>query len=333
MTWNAKDIVNQTLAALPHGQSNRMPTSTGHVAILMAVHNGSATLNEQLGSFSAQDHDDWSLIVSDDGSLDDGIDRIRRFAVTAGRPVSMVRGPQRGFAQNFLHLLRVAGPTVPFVALSDQDDVWLPQKLSRALMQLQAVPEGKPALYAGRTVICDAGLRPLRRSLCFDLPPGFENALVQSIGGGNTMMMNRAALDIVQATAHHAAGIVAHDWWLYQIVSGAGGHIIYDTEPMVLYRQHGGNMIGANDTTLASAVRAAQVLKGRFRSWNTANLAALEASRHWLTPDARRTLDAFARVRGGGIRARMAALREAGLYRQTRRGNIALNIAAFLNRL
>lgn len=333
MTWNAKDFVNQTMAALPRGQARVQPAGTSHVAVLMAVKDGGATLDDQLASFAAQSHADWSLIVSDDGSRDDGLARVRRFSADSGRPAAILQGPRQGFAQNFLHLLRAAGPTVPFVALSDQDDVWLPGKLSRALERLSALPEGQPALYAGRTVICDATLRPLRRSLAFELPPSFENALVQSIGGGNTMVLNRAALDVVQATLHHARGIAAHDWWLYQIVTGAGGRVVYDTEPMVLYRQHGGNLIGANDTIFASAVRVAQVLKGRFRRWNTANVAALEASRHWLTPEARQTLAAFRQVRGGSMGTRLDALRRAGLYRQTRRGNIALTVAAALNRL
>jgi glycosyltransferase involved in cell wall biosynthesis len=332
MTRNAEEIVNQSLKVrtVPHARSG---DGTGHVAILMAMHNGAATLGAQLESFLGQSHDDWSLIVSDDRSRDDSVDRIRAFAACSGRSVSLLPGPGLGFAQNFLHLIRAAGPYVPFAALSDQDDVWLPGKLSRALQHLQAVPEGRPALYSGRTVICDAALKPLRRSPEFTLPPGFRNALVQSIGGGNTMVMNRAALDLAQETARHARGIVAHDWWLYQIVTGAGGQVFHDPEPMVLYRQHAGNLIGANDTALASLSRLVLVLRGRFRGWNTANLRALEAASHWLTPEAREVLGAFRSLRSRSPAMRLRALKALGLYRQTRRGNIALAIAALLNRL
>lgn len=333
MTPKAEEIVNQALADRAPGHRDESPLCGDHVAILMAICNGAPNLGDQLSSFLAQGHRNWSLIVSDDGSRDAGPDMVRDFARRSGHAVSMMRGPGRGFAANFLGLIRAAGPLVPYAAFSDQDDVWLPGKLSRALSRLSGLPADRPALYAARTVIADAGLRPVRLSPLFQLPPAFANALVQNIGGGNTMMLNRAALDLAQETLRHAGGVVAHDWWLYQIVSGAGGHVVYDPEPALLYRQHDGNLIGANDTAGAAFFRLAQLLQGRFRHWNDANIAALEASRHWLTPEARKSLTAFRRLRGGTPASRLRALRGLGLYRQTRRGALALHLAAMLDRV
>ncbi len=147
------------------------------------------------------------------------------------------------------------------------------------------------------------------------------------------MVLNRAALDLVQETARHAANVQAHDWWIYQIISGAGGIIKYDQMPLVLYRQHGRNQVGANDTFLSSAFRLRQLLKGRFRQWNSLNVKALKAANHWLTPEARVTLAEFNTARSASIAKRIAALRRAGLYRQTSRGQIALWIAAILKKL
>ena len=171
----------------------------------------------------------------------------------APRRTWIMRGPGQGFAQNFLALLRQAGPLVPYAAFCDQDDVWLRHKLARALAHLRTVPRGLPGLYAGRTMICDDDLKPLRASPLFKHPPRFENALVQSIGGGNTMVMNRAALDLLQDTAGQAKGIVSHDWWAYQLIAGAGGVVIYDRMPTVLYRQHSGNLVGASDSAFGGA--------------------------------------------------------------------------------
>jgi len=304
------------------------------VAVLLALYNGAAMVQDQLASIAFQSHRNWALIVSDDGSSDDGPARVRAFArADPAHDVTLVAGPRAGFAANFLWLLRAAGPSVPFAALSDQDDVWLPEKLARALAALARVPPGRPALYGGRTTICDADLRPLRPSPLFRRPPGFGNALVQSIAGGNTMVLNRAALDLAQAASRRTGHITAHDWWLYQLVSGAGGTVIYDPEPMTLYRQHGRNAIGAGDTLAASATRIWQVLNGRFRGWNEANLSALAAARPWLTPSAQEQLAAFARARTGPLRARLRALRRSGASRQTRRGHAALYLAAALGRL
>ena len=333
MTRNADQIVNQALARAEMKGCREAGTQDDHVAVLMGLFNGAANLPEQLNSISWQTHENWSLIVSDDGSCDRGPTLVQKFAEQTTKSVTSINGPRRGFAQNFLHLLTTAGPIVPFAALSDQDDVWLPEKLERAIAMLQTVPKERPALYAGRTVICDAELRPLRRSPLFGLPPGFPNALVQCIGGGNTMVLNRAALDLVQDTARHAVGIVAHDWWIYQIVSGSGGLVIYDTTPMVLYRQHGSNIIGANDSLLASMKRMLKVFSGRYRMWNDANISALDSSAHWLTPEARETLAKFKEARNGPPHSRLRALRESGVYRQTRRGNHALSFGALIGKL
>ena len=312
--------------------------SAGSVVVLMALHQGAAHLDAQLASIAAQEGGPPPVIVSDDGSTDAGPAIVGRHAVRGPAEVRLIDGPRGGAAANFLHLLREAGPDVPHVALSDQDDVWLPGKTARALVALAEAPPGVPAVHCGRTMICDAEGRALRPSILHPRPPSFRNALVQSLAGGNTMTLNRAALDLVQAAAGDlaAAGlpIVVHDWWIYQIVSGAGGRMIYDPEPLLLYRQHGANAIGENTTARALARRAAMVMGGRFRAWSEVNLAALGASRHRLTPDAREALDGFAAMRRMARPSRrVAALRRLGLYRQTRVADAALRVAAALGRL
>lgn len=320
---------SQTLTASPAREAGAR-----HCTVLLALCNGADRLDTQLATISAQTHRDWSLIVSDDGSTDGGPQKVRDFAAAhPNRDITLLDGPKLGFAQNFLHLIRAAGPHTRFAALSDQDDSWLPQKLSRAIATLRDVPKGRPAVYCGRTTICNESLRPLRNSPRFRLPPSFRNALVQSIAGGNTMVLNRAALDILQEASPRVHTIVAHDWWIYQIITGAGGVVLYDRTPMVLYRQHGGNLIGANDTIFASLSRIARLFRGHYRDWNAGNAEALDAARHWLEPEARAVLDEFERARNGTFTERLVALRRSGVYRQTRRGNLALVIAALTRRL
>lgn len=308
---------------------------TPEVVILLALYNGARHLGAQLESFCAQTHACWSLLVSDDGSDDDGPRMIRDFAAAqAGRRhVQLIEGPRSGFAQNFLHLLRVAGPLPGIVALSDQDDVWLPEKLARGVAALAAVPEGVPALYCSHWYICNADLsrRLMRRP--FRRPPSFANALVQNMASGNSIMLNRAALDLVQQASRESAGIFCHDWWIYQMVAGAGGRVIYDPAPQVLYRQHGGNMIGANHTPLAGLVRLRMVLGGRYREWNARNVTALMASRQRLTPENLARLTDFARARSAGPAERWRLLRRAGVYRQQVAGNLVFWIAAVLGRI
>jgi glycosyltransferase involved in cell wall biosynthesis len=304
------------------------------VCILLAVYQGEKHLQEQLDSYTAQSHANWSLLVSDDGSGDGSGAILSAFqAAQPGRDISIRRGPCRGFARNFLSLLQAVPPDVAYAALSDQDDVWFADKLARARARLAALPADRPALYCAATLICDETLAPLGVSPDFPHPPDFRNALVQSIGGGNTMVLNRAALDLAAAAAAEASDPVAHDWWLYQLITGCGGQVIRDDEPALFYRQHDGNLIGANLSARASLSRILALLGGRFRTWNDVGLAALEGSMHRFTPEARAVLQSYVAARTGPPGTRLRALRASGVYRQGRLGMAALYIACALRRL
>lgn len=301
------------------------------VTILLALHQGARHILDQLDSFAVQDHPDWRLTVSDDISTDRGPELVRDWAARhPDRHIDLIGGPGRGFAANFLHLLAHADG--PLVALSDQDDVWLPDKLTRAVAALRALPDGQPALYCARTVICDQTLRPLAQSPRWHRGFSFANALVQNVAAGNTIVLNAAALDLARRAAPAASGIVAHDWWLYQIVTGAGGRVIRDDRPVLFYRQHAANRMGRNDTLRGAAGRLSRLMSGEFRDWTDRHCAALLAAADLLTPQNRARLDAFmAARRATGLR-RLARLREAGIYRQTTAATTALWLAAALGR-
>lgn len=301
------------------------------IVILMAVFNGGAYLQDQLDSFARQTHADWRLIVSDDGSTDDSLAILDRFA--AEHPVHIQAGPGQGFAANFLALLGSAPKDAAFVALSDQDDVWFDARLERGRRALEGVDDATPALYCARTVVVDQRLTPLHETPLFVRPAAFPNALVQSLGGGNTMMLNRAALDLVGDAAAEAGPIVAHDWWLYQIIAGCGGTVINDPEPVLNYRQHGGNQIGANRSAAARWDRLKQVLQGRYSGWHDTNIAALNRSSHRMTVEAQHTLHRFQAARSGGLFRRLGHLWASGVYRQSRVGTAALFVACLMGRL
>lgn len=303
-----------------------------HVAILLATKNGADFLPAQLESLERQSHPDWSLWVSDDGSEDATREILDDFAGRYGSErVHLFEGPGRGPTRNFLSLIGRIECEAQAYAFCDQDDVWLRDRLSRGLGHLNGTGS-RPTLVGHRTHIVTEDLTPRGLSPLFTSPPGFLNALVQSIAGGNTMLMNRAARDLIRA-AGTDLDVVTHDWWAYQIVSGAGGSVIYDPEPTILYRQHATNLIGANDSFAARLLRIRALFQARFHEWNSRNIAALDQCRDLLTPDARRHLDAFVDIRGRrGIQA-IAALRRSGLYRQTRLGTFSLYVAAALGKL
>lgn len=306
-----------------------------HVQILMGVFNGLPHLAGQLDSFAAQRHSDWSLLCGDDGSTDNSAESIRAFArAHPGHRVEIIPGPGRGnAAANFLSLLQHARPGT-FVAFSDQDDVWLPRHLRHAVRRIAAKPNDV-VVYAARTFLTDADLRGRRPSNWPQRGTWFGNSLVQNVLAGNTIVLSPAAAELLRRTvpAALAAGVPFHDWWTYQVISGAGGRIELNPEPMVLYRQHGHNMMGAHRGLAAGLSRTGMVLKRRYSGWVNANLAALEEVSDLLTPQARRLLTEFSRARSGSRRRCAVTLAELGVRRQSIAGDRTLDTMARLGRL
>jgi len=303
------------------------------VTILLALHQGEHHIHEQLESFRSQTHHDWELLVSDDGSSDGGPSIVRNFSARTPQRVELFQGPHAGAAANFLSLLKRLDTKKPYVALSDQDDVWLPRKLEVALRWLEGVKSGSPGLYCCRTIICDRNLERPRVSRAISRPPRFGNALVENIAGGNTMVLNAAAAAVARSAAMSSAIPSDHDWWLYQLISGAGGVVLFDDEPHILYRQHAGNEIGAADTWRDSAARLWRQLRSQPAQGCEAMWAALAASSSLLTPENAALLHEVRLAVRQRIHERLRAVRRLGLYRQSLRGALSLRLGFALGRL
>jgi glycosyltransferase involved in cell wall biosynthesis len=304
-----------------------------HVEILMATRNGADHLAEQLESLVAQTHRHWHLRLSDDGSTDATRTIAAGFVQPDGRPPRILDGPQAGSAAaNFLSLL--TAPDLPDgipVALADQDDVWFPDRLERGLAALAAAGGTGPLLFCSATSLTDAALRPIgpsRRHRRF----GFRNALVQNVVAGNTMLLNPAAVALVRAAG--PVNVPHHDWWLYLLVTAAGGRILYDPRPTAFYRQHGGNELGENRSMAARRRRARMVSEGTWTRWVNANLAALRGAEALIEPRWQTALhDAGDLTRDGSALARAGWLRRLRPYRQTAAETAALYAAILAGRI
>ncbi len=314
--------------------------TASRVHILLALYNGAAHLDAQLQSLADQTHRAWDLTVGDDGSTDAGPGIVRRFAdrmAPLGNRVTLTEGPRRGDpTANFLTLIAGLPEDGCWAALCDQDDVWLPERLARGLVALDPLPRDRPALYCSATWITGDRLENRRLSMRTQRPPGFRNALVQNIAAGNTILLNPAAVALARRTAHQAAavpGLAAHDWWLYLLISGAGGSVIRDPAPTLLYRQHGRNQVGANDSWKARMLRIGLLLSGRFSAWNAGNIAALRSASAYLTDDNRALLERFAALRAAPLPRRCRQFAALQLYRQSRMGQAALWMALLLRRI
>lgn len=315
--------------AIPKVKSNMPSTHIPAIAVLLASYNGERFLEEQLESIRSQSYPRIDVRVSDDGSSDATNRLLAQWQQHWSKGAFEIsQGPKQGFAENFRALLQITPDGYAGYCFADQDDVWLPDKIERALSMLEAAPPG-PALYGSRTLLVDESGTPIGLSPLFSRPKSFENALVQSMAGGNTMMLNQQAFALLAESARRTS-FVTHDWWAYMLVTGAGGTGIYDPEPSLLYRQHAANVVGKNSGVAATFRRLVGVMRGQFRTWAGANIAALEACDDLLTLEARTTLTRWKQAHEARPPFGLGALRNAGVYRQNVRGNIMLYLAALM---
>ncbi|WP_178346942.1 glycosyltransferase [Marivita hallyeonensis] len=284
----------------------------------MGTRNGAAYLPQQLASLSAQDHADWSLWVSDDGSSDATRCQIRAFAETQPNPVLLLPGPQRGLTANYLSLL--CHPDLPPgpVAFADQDDLWLPTHLTRGLTALVREP-GPGQAYVARRMVLRAGRTPRLIPHRLHRTPGFRNALVECLTPGSGLILDAAATRFARQIG--PVKVPFWDWWLYLILTGAEMRILHDTYPGILYRAHASNQLGPRVGSRAALWRVLRLMDGTYRDWVNANLAALEPHIGHLTPKTQTILQPLLPLPPG------SRLRALSAYRQWPRDRLALWLA------
>jgi glycosyltransferase involved in cell wall biosynthesis len=303
------------------------------VAILLCTYNGARFLAEQLDSLEAQTHQNWVVIASDDGSTDQTLEILRQYqAKWPSGKLTIRSGPQNGFCQNFLSLACDPNIRADYYAFCDQDDVWLPEKLTVALENISSNQQAEvPCLYCGRTKYVTETLKPCGMSPLFVFPPSFRNALVQSIAGGNTMVFNQAAKLLLEKVG--PVDVPSHDWWMYQLISGVEAEVFYDPKPYVLYRQHEFALVGGNNSFPAKMERVWMLLQGRFQRWNAQNIEALKQVNHLFVKNHQEILSMFEALRGAHLKDRFRLMEICGLYRQTRRGTFSLYLAALIKKI
>lgn len=230
------------------------------VSVALCTYNGAQFLSEQLQSISHQTRPPDELILSDDGSTDATLALAREFASCAGFPVHILTGPERlGSTRNFERALRRCCGDL--IALSDQDDRWQPERLAHSISIFEAQPD-TTLVFTDGSLIDETG-SPLPGSLWQRF--GFTGDIYRRFQAGNygllcrerfitgaTMMLRRTALA-------HALPIPPewiHDAWL-SIVLSFHGSIVALEEPLIEYRIHPQQQVGASSRWQRQATRQA----------------------------------------------------------------------------
>lgn len=299
------------------------------VTIVLATYNGERFLPEQLESLTAQSRRPDRLVLRDDGSTDRSVEIVQAWADRNSVALQQVAGPRLGPARSFMKALQVAEPADIFL-FCDQDDVWQPYKIERALNLVPWGDDVAPTLCATRLEIVDEQLNPLRLSF---LPTGlsFSSAACESLLTGCTMAFNASFRELlVHALPEHAQ---MHDWWCYLLATSAYGTALhFDPTPTVLYRQHGGNVLGAGPVGW-SALRARGLrFIGRnsaMRSRQLQEFAKLHGSD--LTSEASAILSQLLAAKHG-LMPRLRAAFTTPIRRQTCLATLTTRVALLTNR-
>ncbi|MDF5892367.1 glycosyltransferase family 2 protein [Pseudomonas syringae pv. syringae] len=224
------------------------------VAVLLAAYNGMAWIEAQLDSILTQTNVCVSVFISVDTSTD-GTEAWCADYAQHHASISLLPPAGRfgGASRNFLRLIRdVDFSTFDYVAFSDQDDIWHPDKLQRAVAAL--APGHHDAYSSNVTAFWPEGQRVL---LDKAQPQVQWDYLFEAAGPGCTYVMNRRLADAFKSSllSHWdaAQAVSLHDWYCYAFARSHGFRWLIDPVPGMDYRQHANNQVGAN-TGLASLI-------------------------------------------------------------------------------
>ena len=211
----------------------------------MSTYNGEKYLREQIDSILNQDYPEISLLIRDDGSTDGTVDILKEYAQKY-RDIDYYLGVQN----SFFDLMKRADKRAYYYAFADQDDVWLPGKIKRAIELLEREDEKKdkrkPLLYGGRVTYASENLEYTKEMIFHNRKdPGLGNALVENIFIGCTEVFNKELLQLV--ILHIPKCEILHDWWLY-LSASCFGSVIYDQNSYLFYRQHLNNQVGIQNS-------------------------------------------------------------------------------------
>ena len=232
--------------------------------VLLASHNGAAYIQEQIESILSQREVAVEILVGDDASTDDTVAIIQKLNGN-GKILALRRDVGSGSAaQNFARLFRetdVAG--FDYVALSDQDDIWLPDKLARAIWEIARSGAGG---YSCSVVARWPDGRESVLRQCARLRDA--DFLFEGAGQGCSFVITAQLFDSVQRIFRQrqdlAKHLIYHDWAVYAIARAQGAVWIFDAEPFVIYRQHGGNDTGTRYSLEGIRRRLRMFLDGRY---------------------------------------------------------------------
>ena len=295
------------------------------INVLMSTYNGQRYLCEQVDSIDNQTIDDVNLLVRDDGSSDGTHDVLNDYQKKG--VLRWYTGENLRPANSFWDLLKNSEDS-DFYAFCDQDDVWMDDKLKVATEVLRNYPSNEPAMYFSAKRLVDAELNVIKDTNENPLMT-LEEAFIYNPVTGCTLVMNKALRDIIIS-----AGITSipslHDSWVYRTCLAIGGHVYYDPEPHILYRQHGGNVVG--HVGMFGRFKAfCESIEKTGGSRSKVAKMILDNYQQYLTDDSRKLLEKLANYRNS-FRYKISLLFDPKMRTRSKMGAFTFRLYLLLNK-
>lgn len=213
------------------------------ILVLLSTYNGAKYLSEQLDSLITQKDVDVTILIRDDGSSDHTIELLQSYHKKFPDKIILELADNVGCTGSFFAMMKLAVEKFPdydYYAFSDQDDVWLPDKMSAAENALDAIDNNIKLYYCSPELV-DSKLNTIKSNPLI-AKNTLEEAFILQPAIGCSMVFSKELLK--KAAIINPADVNIHDAWVYKVCLALGGEIVYDPTPHILYRQHSSNAIG-----------------------------------------------------------------------------------------
>ncbi|SCH20745.1 Chondroitin polymerase [uncultured Clostridium sp.] len=305
------------------------------IDILMATYNGEKYVSEQIESIINQTYSDWKLFIRDDGSKDNTLSVIKEYANKYPEKIVVIEDGKRGLGAklNFAELMKYSKND--YCMFADQDDFWINEKIQLTFDEMKRLEEkyskNTPILVHTDLKVVDSNLNILNESFWeyqkLDANKrALNNLLVQNNITGCTMMMNRKLMEM---STNIPQGCIMHDWWI-GLVASCFGQIGIVNKQTMLYRQHGGNEVGAhNYKSLKYYTSKLSNVNKITKSINDTLVQAksfYDVYKNDLTKEQKNTLIEFYSLKDKGLIGRKASVVKNKFYKN----GLARNIGYFI---
>lgn len=299
------------------------------VAIIISTYNGEQFIEQQLESLFSQTDVEISIFVRDDCSTDNTLSLLEKYS----NKLTIIENNRinLGVGNSFMETLYSVGDSFDYYAFCDQDDVWLEEKLSKAIFKLEN--ETEPALYCSNQTLVDKNLSVLGERHKESLSTSYLQVLNNNKLTGCTMVWNKELQIALLATENRPSSnllkIRIHDVWVAMVASVIG-KIIYDSNSYIYYRQHENNVVGVRKEKLLSIWRK-KLFNSNLRNGRSMLAGEIHAKfQNNISPKIAQDLECFANYQKS-IKYKFLLLKNSSLFKFSNEPKISIWLKIIFN--